>query len=134
MKSAERHRTDGRDFKSISHLEGWRQGREWDTFVPSDNKETEKTKASCQTCARVNGTERWFCCNLHQGGPSLLSSCPEVNGINHLTNCFSCLLIFGLFSFSFFTQRAFTCSLCRQLMGNSLSFHSPCLKSCRSSN
>ena len=67
--SAETHGTDGRDFESISHLEGqWCQGRGWEAFVPSDKKEAEKTKAICQTCTRVNRTERWFCVIYIKGG------------------------------------------------------------------
>lgn len=68
---------------------------------------------------------RWLCSNLHQGRSSLLSSCPEINGINQLTNCFSCLPIL-FFSFSFF-NREHLYPLSRQLMCNSLSFHSPYL-------
>lgn len=74
----------------------------WEAFVPFD-KEAEKTKENFPDFYTHKSIElRWFCCHLHQGRSSLLSSCPEINGINQLTSCFSCVLIFWFF-FPFYT-------------------------------
>lgn len=101
-------------WKRMAHWE------RWEIAVPFGNKQAEKSKVICWTCARVNRMERRLHC-IYRERPNLLSSCPEINGINQLAKCFSCLLIGGL-SFLFYKKHSYSSYLGSQGLTTTLSY------------